>query len=229
VPQHRGVGGQAVDQLDDLGDVDRLVTDAFEVQVDVQQRRQQPQVRGDRGLQRDQVEDAPLHVEVEPVDPVVAGDHLLADRQVAGREGLQRLLQQQPGAQAHALHLVLDLVQLLVKSWPTLTHRAHLPVPKAPDQASHGDTSVADPGLPSVLIVLLRHGPRQGRRSMLAEVIQPSRPAAEQAQTSVRMRLGIGRPSSRGSQPYMPGWTSVPLAAGPVPYRGGEMADSVSR
>jgi hypothetical protein len=60
------------------------------MQVDVQQCRQQPQVGGDRGLEREQAKDPSLGVQVELVHLVVAPDHLVTDRRVAARKGLQR-------------------------------------------------------------------------------------------------------------------------------------------
>jgi hypothetical protein len=62
VLQHRGDGWQAVGELGDLGHVHRLVGDAFQMQVDVQQGRQQPQVGGDRGLEREQAKDPSFDV-----------------------------------------------------------------------------------------------------------------------------------------------------------------------
>jgi hypothetical protein len=128
VPQHRGVPRQAVDQPGDLGDVHRLVGDALQMQVDVQQRRQQPQVGCDRGLEREQSQDPSLDVEVEPVHFVVAADHLVADHRVAAFKGHQRLLQQKPGLGAGSLNVVLEGAQLLVVVPPDLTHQPNLPV-----------------------------------------------------------------------------------------------------
>jgi hypothetical protein len=62
VLQHRGDGWQAVGELGDLGHVHRLVGDALQMQVDVQQCRQQPQVGRDRGLEREQAKDPSFDV-----------------------------------------------------------------------------------------------------------------------------------------------------------------------
>jgi hypothetical protein len=67
VLQHLEAGWQAGGGLGDLRRVHRLVGDVLQMQVDVQQRRQQPQVGRDRGLEREQAEDPSLHVEVELV------------------------------------------------------------------------------------------------------------------------------------------------------------------
>jgi hypothetical protein len=56
-----------VGELGDLRQVHRLVGDAFQMQVDVQQGREQPQVGGDRGLEREQAKDPSLGVQVELV------------------------------------------------------------------------------------------------------------------------------------------------------------------
>jgi hypothetical protein len=81
--EHRGVLGQAVGRRGDLGQVHRLVANALQVQVDVQQGGQQSQVGGDRGLECEQVQDLPLHLQVERVHHIVAPDHLVAEVQVA--------------------------------------------------------------------------------------------------------------------------------------------------
>src|SRR6266511_2649142 len=93
------------------------------MQVDVQQYRQQPQVRGDRSLEREQAEDPSLDVEIEFVHLVVAPDHRVADRQVTTGKRLQRLLQQQLGLRAGPLDLALKGAQLLMKAPPDLAHQ----------------------------------------------------------------------------------------------------------
>ena len=62
--------------------------------VQRRQRGEQPQIGRDRGLQREQVDDALLDVEVELVHQVVASDHLVADRRVAAGKRWQHLLEQ---------------------------------------------------------------------------------------------------------------------------------------
>jgi hypothetical protein len=79
-----------VGELGDLGQVHRLIGDALQMQVDVQQGREQPQVGGDRGLEREQAKDPSFDVQVELVHLVVTPDHLATDRRVAARKGLQR-------------------------------------------------------------------------------------------------------------------------------------------
>ena len=98
------------------------------MQADVQQGRQQPQVGGDRGLEREQAKDPSFDVQVEPVHLVVAPDHRLADRRVAARKGLQRLLQQPLGLGAGPLNLVLKGAQLLMEAPPDLAHQPNLPM-----------------------------------------------------------------------------------------------------
>jgi hypothetical protein len=98
------------------------------MQVDVQQCRQQPQVGRDRALEREQAKDPSLGVQVELVHLVVAPDHLVTDRRVAARKGLQRPFQQQLGLAACLLDLVLKGVQLLMKAPPDLAHQPTPPV-----------------------------------------------------------------------------------------------------
>jgi hypothetical protein len=63
------------------------------VEVDVQECREEPQVGCDRRLEREQGDDAPLDIQVEPVHHIVASDYVVAESHVAVRESLQRLLQ----------------------------------------------------------------------------------------------------------------------------------------
>ncbi len=66
----------------------------------VQQRRHQPQVAGDRRLQRQQREDALVDLQVAAVDAVVVGDHHLRELDVLV---LQRL--------EHAVELLDDQIE----------------------------------------------------------------------------------------------------------------------
>jgi hypothetical protein len=116
-----------VGELGDLRQVHRLIANALQMQVDVQQGRQQPQVGGERGLEREQVKDPSLDVQVELVYLVVAADHLVADRRVAVRKGLQRPFQQQLGLGAGLLDLALKGAQVLMKAPPDLAHQPTLP------------------------------------------------------------------------------------------------------
>jgi hypothetical protein len=109
------------------------------MQVDVQQGRQQPQVGGDRGLEREQAKDPSFDVQVELVHLVVAPDHLATDRRVAARKGLQRLLQQQLGLGAGPLDLALKGAQLLMKAPPDLAHQPNLPCCRPHPLAVHRD------------------------------------------------------------------------------------------
>jgi hypothetical protein len=91
------------------------------MQVDVEQGGQQPQVGGDRGLEREQVQDPPLHLQIQGVNLVIALDHRLAALQVAAGKSPQRLFQQQPGLGAGLLDLALEGAQLLMKALPVST------------------------------------------------------------------------------------------------------------
>jgi hypothetical protein len=57
------------------------------MQVDVEQGRQQPQIRGDRGLEGEQVQDPPLDLQVERIHLIVAADHFLTQAQVPVGKG----------------------------------------------------------------------------------------------------------------------------------------------
>src|SRR5215212_3748230 len=93
------------------------------MQVDVEQGGQQPQVGGDRGLEREQVQDPPLHLQIQGVNLVIALDDRLAALQVAAGKSPQRLFQQQPGLDAGLLDLALEGAQLLMKALPDLDHQ----------------------------------------------------------------------------------------------------------
>ena len=67
------------------------------MQIDMQQGGQQPQVGRDRGLEREQVQDPPFHIQIQPVHLVIAVDDLLAHPRVGAGKGPKRLVQQQPG------------------------------------------------------------------------------------------------------------------------------------
>jgi hypothetical protein len=119
----------------DLGQVHRLVAHALQVQVDVQQGGQQPQVGGDRGLEREEVQNPPLHIQIQPIHLVIAVDDLPAEPQVAAAKRSQRLLQQQPGLGAGLLDLALNGTQLLMKALPDLGHQpTSLPVSSLPTE-----------------------------------------------------------------------------------------------
>src|SRR4029453_14049400 len=78
--------GRVGDHLAEAGDVDGHVTDAFQVQVDVEDGGEQAQVRGDRRVAAEQVDHLPLDVQVSAVDLVVTGDHRAAQGGVAGHQ-----------------------------------------------------------------------------------------------------------------------------------------------
>ena len=88
---------------------------------------QQPQIGRDRGLERKQVQDPSLDIQVEGVHFIVAAYHLIAGRQVAAHQGSQRLFQQQLGLGAGPLDLALHGAQLLMKALPDLRHQPTLP------------------------------------------------------------------------------------------------------
>src|SRR2546426_386523 len=77
--------------------------DALEVQVDVEQRGEEPQVRGDRALEGEELHDPTLDLEVEGVDLVVGRDDGVALGHVVARHRAQRPLEEAAGGRSHAL------------------------------------------------------------------------------------------------------------------------------
>ncbi len=80
----------------------------------MEDREQQAQVAGDRGLEREQRLDRGLDPEEEPVDLVVEGDHLIGELGVALLERPHRAVNGGDGALALLLELRFDLAQFLV-------------------------------------------------------------------------------------------------------------------
>ena len=72
------------------------VANPLDVHDRVEQRRDEPQVAGDRALARQQAEDALVHVEVAAVDAVVALDHHHGQLGVALQDRFDRLVQRRP-------------------------------------------------------------------------------------------------------------------------------------
>jgi hypothetical protein len=75
------------------------------------------------GLEREQVQDPPLHIQIQGVHLVIAVDDLPAEPQVAAGKRPQRLVHQQPGLGAGLLDLALQGAQLLMKALPDLGHQ----------------------------------------------------------------------------------------------------------
>src|SRR5215207_842765 len=126
IPQYPGDLRQTVDKLGDLGQVHCLVANPLQMQVDVEQGGQEPQVGRDWGLEREQVQDASLDIQIERVYFVVAPDYLIAERQVAAQEGLQCLFQQELGLGGCLLDLVLKGAQLFGEALASLGHQPTL-------------------------------------------------------------------------------------------------------
>jgi hypothetical protein len=117
-------------QARDLGDVDREVTHPLELADHAQRRDDDPQVAGDRLLERQQRERRVVDALAGGVDRLVVADHLLGGVHVAGH--------QRPGGLAYGdLDLSADLgevgedaVELVMES---LTHAAHCRHPRRTD------------------------------------------------------------------------------------------------
>ena len=108
-----------------LGDVHRLVADALEIGVDLDDRTHQPQVGRDRILQREELDAQVVDLELELVDLRVAGGHL--DRQVgpALDQRRERIAHARLDELAHGVEPVGEAPQLLVKM---ALHQPNLPV-----------------------------------------------------------------------------------------------------
>jgi hypothetical protein len=107
-------------QRDELGDVHALVAHALDVLDDLQQRGDDAQVAGHRGLQRQQGEHALVDLEIAPVHPVVVGDDELRELDVGVLDRLDRAVDL-PQDDVHAAeHGVLELAQLVLEVRPPL-------------------------------------------------------------------------------------------------------------
>ncbi len=108
-----GIGRRVVaEERDHLGDVRALVADALEVLDEVQQRRDDPQVAGDRRLAGEQRQHALVDLEVAPVDAVVVGDDDRRELGVAVREGLERRVEDPDDHVEPAERLLLEADEL---------------------------------------------------------------------------------------------------------------------
>ncbi len=111
----RGLGIEVGDELHQLGDRDAVVAHPLEVEVRVQEREHEPQVAGDRGLLREQRLNASLDVEVERVDLVVEGDHLVGELVVLLPQRVQCAAQRAEHELALLLQRTLGAVELLLE------------------------------------------------------------------------------------------------------------------
>ena len=114
--------------LGDLGDVDPHVGDSLEVEVDVEQRGQEAQVRGNGTLRGEDHHDPALDLHVEGVNLVVAGDHGVGIRLVAGRHDVERPAEEVMGGHPHAQDDGLEFVELFLEVPARLDHYPNLPV-----------------------------------------------------------------------------------------------------
>ena len=109
----------------ELGDVHALIAHPLDAADDVQQRRDDPQVAGDRRLPGDQRQHALMYLQVACIDPVVVGDDhpgqldvLVADRLERPVELLDHYLQ--------ALErLALEFLERFAELVAGLQHRAY--------------------------------------------------------------------------------------------------------
>jgi len=104
-----------------LGDVDGQVADAFEVGVDLDRGDNRAQVGGHRLVQREQLEAAVVHLDVQLVDRLVAVEHAVDGRDVAADQPVHR------GADAllrEAAHLEQPPWSASSSSWKCRTTRS---------------------------------------------------------------------------------------------------------
>ena len=118
----RVVGGEVDGDAGQLRDVDRLVADPLEVQVHVQDRRDQAEIRRDRGLCGEQRQDPLLDVDIGGVDRVIVLNDLLRQRFVLVRQGLDGVRHRHGGPVSHAQDLALQRRELVMESVTGLVH-----------------------------------------------------------------------------------------------------------
>ena len=104
-------------------DLPGLKTDSLEVKVDMKQYGEQPEVRRNRSLQREEVDNALFCAEVELVDQVVTGDDFVALGGVAVCERAHCRSEQLARSRPHRLDVSFDLLELLVEPDPDVGHR----------------------------------------------------------------------------------------------------------
>ena len=93
----------------------RVVTHAFEVDVDVEDRRDETQVARDRGLERDRSQGTLLDLLVEVIDLPVAADDSPGPVRIALGERPDRVRQHLVGDLGHLDELLLEVVELVVE------------------------------------------------------------------------------------------------------------------
>ncbi len=114
--EHLAVHGRLVSgKRDQLGDVHALVAHALDVLDHVQQRRDEAQVARDRRLQREQREDALVHLQVASVDAVVVGDHHLRELHVLVVQRLEHAVELLDDQVEAAERVGLELAQLCLE------------------------------------------------------------------------------------------------------------------
>ena len=112
----------------ELRDVDGLVADPLEVQPRVQQGGDEPQIRGHRRLQGQQLEHSLVDLEVQLVDRVVGVDHGVRHGVVAGHQGLDGVLDRDGGQVPQVVQVRLQVRQFFVELLPRLLHQPNRPV-----------------------------------------------------------------------------------------------------
>ena len=142
LPSNSVVVGRLVPgQRDHLRDVHALVAHALHVLDHVQQGRHQAQVAGHRRLERQQRQDALVHLQVAAVDAVVVGDDHRGQLDVAVGDRLQGPVQGLADEVQAAQRLGLELGQLVLEVLavgPALCHQPTLPVTYASVRGSDG-------------------------------------------------------------------------------------------
>ena len=114
-----------------FGDVDREVADALEIAVYLDAGHHHPQIRRHRLMQREQLEAPLVDFDVQSVDRIVAGQHLLGPRVIAVDQRLHRGAHLLLGGAGHHQQPLLEVVEIILEvrhrplddSWATPADR----------------------------------------------------------------------------------------------------------
>ena len=115
-------GGVLQVALAGLGDVHRQVADPLEVGVDLDRGDDHAQVGGHRLVQRQQLEAAVVHLHVQVVDRLVAGDHRVERGEVAVHQAAHRFAHPLLGQAAHRQHPLLERIEVVLEMPKHLLH-----------------------------------------------------------------------------------------------------------
>ena len=110
-------------QPHELGDVRTLIAHPLHATDDVQQRRDDPQVAGDRRLPSEQRQHALVYLQVAPVDPIIIGDNHPGQLDVLVADGLERPVELLDHHLKTPERLALELLERFAELVAGLQHR----------------------------------------------------------------------------------------------------------